>query len=107
MYFGWHFSCSSWLHCTPDPFVNRGLFVGSHGRLVWGGRPGGLAPVLGVRDMKSLIKRLFVEEKGQDVIEYALLAAGISIVAIPTVPAIGQAVDAAYTRIDAAVQRLP
>ena len=57
--------------------------------------------------MKSLIKRLFVEEQGQDVIEYALLAAGISIVAIPTVPSIGTAVDAAYTRIDTAVQALP
>ncbi len=36
--------------------------------------------------MKNLLKRLVVEEQGQDVIEYALLAAGISIAVIPTVP---------------------
>lgn len=56
--------------------------------------------------MKSLIKRLFVEEQGQDVIEYALLAAGISIIAIPTVPAIGTAVNAVYVRIDTAVDTI-
>ncbi len=32
--------------------------------------------------MKNLLKRLMQEEAGQDVIEYALLGAGISIVAI-------------------------
>jgi Flp pilus assembly pilin Flp len=53
--------------------------------------------------MKNLLKRLLAEEKGQDVIEYALLAAGISIVAIPTVPAIGTAVNAVYVRINTAV----
>ena len=37
--------------------------------------------------MKNLLKRLVSEERGQDVIEYALLAAGISIIVIPTVPA--------------------
>ena len=53
--------------------------------------------------MKNLMKRLFVEEQGQDVIEYALLAAGISIIAIPTVPAIGTAVNAVYVRVNTAV----
>ena len=39
--------------------------------------------------MKNLLKRLMSEDRGQDVIEYALLAAGISVIAIPTVPAVG------------------
>ena len=56
--------------------------------------------------MKSLIKRLFVEEQGQDVIEYALLAAGISIIVIPTVPAIGTAVNNVYVEIRDAVQTI-
>ena len=43
--------------------------------------------------MKNLLKRLVVEDQGQDVIEYALLAAGISIAVIPTVPGIGTAVN--------------
>ena len=53
--------------------------------------------------MKNLLKRLVVEDKGQDVIEYALLAAGISIAVIPTVPGIGTAVNAVYVRINGAV----
>lgn len=56
--------------------------------------------------MKSLINRLFVEEQGQDVIEYALLAAGISIIVIPTVPAIGTTVNAVYVRISGAVANI-
>jgi Flp pilus assembly pilin Flp len=54
--------------------------------------------------MKNLLKRLMTEDRGQDVIEYALLAAGISIVAIPTVPAIGTAVNNVYIRVRDAVQ---
>ena len=53
--------------------------------------------------MKNLLKRLVVEEQGQDVIEYALLAAGISIAVIPTVPGIGTAVNNVYIRINGAV----
>ena len=55
--------------------------------------------------MKNLLKRLVVEDKGQDVIEYALLAAGISIAVIPTVPGIGTAVNAVYVRITDQVTR--
>ena len=43
--------------------------------------------------MKTLLKKLVRDEQGQDVIEYALLAAGISIIVIPTVPGIGTAVN--------------
>ena len=53
--------------------------------------------------MKNLLKKLVRDEQGQDVIEYALLAAGISIIVIPTVPAIGTAVNLVYVRISAAV----
>ena len=56
--------------------------------------------------MKSLFERLMREEAGQDVIEYALLAAGISIVAIPTIPGIGTAVNNAYVKISDAVKKL-
>ena len=56
--------------------------------------------------MKTLLKKLVREEKGQDVIEYALLAAGISIIVIPTVPGIGTAVDAVYSRIQTAVDTI-
>jgi pilus assembly protein Flp/PilA len=57
-------------------------------------------------DMKKLLSKLVRDEAGQDVIEYALLAAGISIIVIPTVPAIGTAVDAVYTRIEAEVVKI-
>ncbi len=53
--------------------------------------------------MKTLLKKLVQDDHGQDVIEYALLAAGISIIVIPTVPAIGTTVDAVYDRISLAV----
>jgi len=53
--------------------------------------------------VKNLLKRLFQEEAGQDVIEYALLAAGISIAAIVTIKLIGPAVNAIYVRVNTAV----
>jgi Flp pilus assembly pilin Flp len=49
--------------------------------------------------MKNLLKRLVSEEQGQDVIEYALLAAGISIIVIPLAPQIGTQLTTAYTEI--------
>jgi Flp pilus assembly pilin Flp len=57
--------------------------------------------------MKTLLSRLVREEKGQDVIEYALLAAAISVVAIPTVPSIGSAVNNAYVNVNTQVVKLP
>jgi pilus assembly protein Flp/PilA len=57
--------------------------------------------------MKALISRLVREEKGQDVIEYALLAAAISVVAIPTVPTIGSQVDNVYSDINSKVGSIP
>ena len=53
--------------------------------------------------MKKLLMRLIQEEAGQDVIEYGLLAAGISILAIPSVPAIGSWVQTKWEAIDTAL----
>jgi len=49
--------------------------------------------------MKTLLKKLVREEQGQDVIEYGLLAAGISIMAIPSVPTIGTWVQTKWADI--------
>ena len=57
--------------------------------------------------MKNLLKRLLSEDRGQDVIEYALLAAGISVVAIPTVPGIGTYIGGVWTYISGAVDQIP
>ena len=57
--------------------------------------------------MKNLLKRLVVEEQGQDVIEYALLAAAIGVVLIPTVPLIGTALNGVYGNINTQVRALP
>jgi Flp pilus assembly pilin Flp len=51
------------------------------------------------RLVKNLLKRLMQEEAGQDVIEYGLLAAGISILAIPSVPTIGTWVSTKFKKV--------
>ena len=52
--------------------------------------------------MKTLINRFVREEDGQDVIEYALLGAFISVVAWLTMQAIGQDVQVMYSNVDEA-----
>ena len=49
--------------------------------------------------VKNLLKRLMQEEAGQDVIEYGLLTAGISVMAIPAVPTVTAWVTAKWTDI--------
>ena len=49
--------------------------------------------------VKNLLKRLIQEEAGQDVIEYGLLTAGISVVAIPSVPAVTTWVNGKWNQI--------
>jgi pilus assembly protein Flp/PilA len=49
--------------------------------------------------MKQLITRFIREEEGQDVIEYALLAAFISIVAATIIQTIGTDVTTIYTNV--------
>ena len=51
----------------------------------------------------NTLKRFFRDETGQDMIEYALLAAFISIVAIVAIRAIGPLVNTIYTNVQAAL----
>ena len=49
--------------------------------------------------MKKLLIKLVRDEQGQDVIEYGLLTAGISVVAIPAVPTVTTWVSGKWTEI--------
>jgi pilus assembly protein Flp/PilA len=49
--------------------------------------------------MKSLVIRFIREEEGQDLVEYALLAGLVALVATVTLTAIGTRVGAIYTAI--------
>jgi pilus assembly protein Flp/PilA len=49
--------------------------------------------------MKNLIQRFIREEDGQDVIEYALLAAFISIIAVLVIISVGTDVNLIYARV--------
>lgn len=51
--------------------------------------------------------RLVRDDSGQDVIEYALIAAAISVIAIPIIPAIGTTVLNVWTSISTKVSSLP
>jgi Flp pilus assembly pilin Flp len=51
-----------------------------------------------------MLKRLCVEDRGQDVIEYALLSAAIGIAGILVWPLITDAMSAAYTLLDGRTQ---
>ena len=52
--------------------------------------------------MKALVE-LLRRDEGQDMIEYAILAAFISIVAIATIRLIGPLVNTIYTNVQAAL----
>ena len=54
----------------------------------------------------NLLHRLIREEEGQDLIEYVLLAAGIAIICIPTVPVLGAALSTRYTTITTSVNTI-
>jgi pilus assembly protein Flp/PilA len=53
--------------------------------------------------MKNLIQRFIREEDGQDIIEYALLAAFISIAAIAAIVSIGPKVNTYFTNVSNAL----
>lgn len=57
--------------------------------------------------MNHLLRRLAHEESGQDIIEYALLAAGISVLIIPIANLIGPALTAVYNNINNRVGAIP
>ena len=56
--------------------------------------------------MQSLLARLIREEEGQDLIEYALLTAGIGLTGFAVWPAITDAVGVAYGGLDTRTQNL-
>lgn len=49
--------------------------------------------------MKKLLSRLVREESGQDLIEYALLAAFISLAAIAAMRLLGTGISGLFTRV--------
>ena len=57
--------------------------------------------------MKNLLARFIREEEGQDIIEYGLLGAFISIAAITAILAIGVDVNTMFTSIDTALVPAP
>jgi pilus assembly protein Flp/PilA len=57
--------------------------------------------------MKALLKRFVREEAGQDLIEYALLAGFISLVAVVAITQVGQGVNRVYGNINTQVASIP
>jgi Flp pilus assembly pilin Flp len=57
--------------------------------------------------MRRLMRRAVREDAGQDLIEYALLAGFISLVAIAAITSIGGQVNAWYEGYDATVKTIP
>ena len=49
--------------------------------------------------MKTLLRRLIWEEQGQDLIEYALLAAFIALAAIVAMTAVGTSISSLFTAV--------
>ncbi len=47
--------------------------------------------------MKKLVMRLWREEEGQDLVEYALLLVLISLIAVASITTVGQAVSNAFS----------
>ncbi len=56
--------------------------------------------------MKALLRKLVISEDGQDVIEYALLSAGIGLAGLGTWPAIVSSLGGAYATLDTQTQAL-
>jgi pilus assembly protein Flp/PilA len=54
-------------------------------------------------NIRSLCSRMVVNEDGQDLIEYALLAALISVVAVLAISAVGSKVTTNYQNIEAGI----
>jgi pilus assembly protein Flp/PilA len=57
--------------------------------------------------MRRAIERVLREDAGQDLIEYALLAAFVSIVAIAAITSIGASVNSWYTGFDTQIKTIP
>jgi pilus assembly protein Flp/PilA len=57
--------------------------------------------------MRELIARFTREDDGQDLIEYALLAGFISLVAVVAITNVGQGVNGVYNNINSQVTAIP
>jgi len=57
--------------------------------------------------MKALVARLTRKEEGQDLIEYALLAGFISLVAVTAITNVGTGVNGVYNNINSQVAAIP
>lgn len=57
--------------------------------------------------MKALVSRFVREESGQDLIEYALLAGFISLVAVVAITNVGSGVNTVYGNINTQVGAIP
>jgi len=57
--------------------------------------------------MTSMFNRFVRDDNGQDLIEYALLAGFISLVAVLAITNVGTGVNAVYTNIDTQVAAIP
>lgn len=53
--------------------------------------------------MLRMLARLAVEDEGQDLIEYGLLAALIAVVAVAVITSVGTKLQSSYTKLDAAI----
>jgi Flp pilus assembly pilin Flp len=57
--------------------------------------------------MNALLKRWFRDDSGQDLIEYALLAAFVSLVCISAITSIGTEVNSWYEGYDKTIKTIP
>jgi pilus assembly protein Flp/PilA len=57
--------------------------------------------------MKALLNRFVRDEAGQDLIEYALLAGFISLVAVAAITNVGQGINQVYENINTQVGNIP
>lgn len=57
--------------------------------------------------MKQLLKRLIRDEEAQDMIEYALLAGFISLVAVTAITQISAGVGNVYNNLNTQVKKIP
>ena len=57
--------------------------------------------------MKNVFSRFVREDQGQDLIEYALLAGFISLVAVAAITLVGSGVNGVYNNINTQVAAIP
>ncbi len=57
--------------------------------------------------MRQMVTRGLREDSGQDLIEYALLAAFISLIAVAAISSIGLQVNSWYTGYDGTIKTIP